>query len=253
MVKTSTFSPSPLSPKRWPAESFRWYWSLGFAFLIIAAQLIPGALFGAALLVFGVARESDLRIFSWPLLAATFASYVVALAILFAALPLLAHRSLRELGLRMPRLDDLGWGIGGALAMVAVAALVGSLQERVFHLKADEVQVQMLRAARGSLVGGFVFLACVAAPFFEELTFRGFVFNALLRYLPVWLAVILAGAVFGLAHWLPGNLGAIVPLAAVGMVLAAIYYRTASLVAVMLAHAFFNLLTVAAVLALHQL
>jgi membrane protease YdiL (CAAX protease family) len=65
--------------------------------------------------------------------------------------------------------------------------------------------------------------------------------------------VLLSGALFGLAHWLPGNLGAIVPLAAVGMVLAGIYYRTASLAAAMLAHAFFNSLTVVTVLVFHQL
>jgi membrane protease YdiL (CAAX protease family) len=253
VVKISTSPRSPLSPKRWPAESFRWYWSLGFAVLVLVAQFVPFALFAAALLVFGIAVERDFRMLSWPLLTATFVSYAVALALVFGLLPLLAQRSLRELGLRAPRLGDLGWGIGGAIAMVGVAAAVGSLQEHVLHLKADEVQVHMLRAARGSLVAGFVFLACIAAPFFEELSFRGFLFNALLRYLPMWLAVLLSGALFGLAHWLPGNLGAIVPLAAVGMVLAGIYYRTASLAAAMLAHAFFNSLTVVTVLVFHQL
>jgi CAAX protease family protein len=252
VVKISTSPPSPLSPKRWPAESFRWYWSLGFALLVLGAQLVPGALFGATLLVFGLARERDFQTMSGPYLAAVFVSLAVTVALVLGLLPLLAHRSLRDLGLRAPRWSDLAWALAGTIAMVAVAALIGSLQERVVHLKADEVQVHMLRAARGSLVAGFVVLACIAAPFFEELAFRGFVFNALLRYLPLWLAVPLSGVLFGLAHWQPGNGGAIAPLAAVGIVLAALYYRTASLVPVMLAHALFNSLTVVAVVVLHQ-
>ena len=219
---------------------------------MLGAQLVPGALFGATLLLFGFARERDFQTMSWPYLGAVFVSLAVTVALVLGLLPLLAQRSLRELGLRAPRWSDLAWGLGGAIAMVAVAAFVGSLQERVVHLKADEVQVHMLRAARGSLVAGFVFLACIAAPFFEELAFRGFVFNALLRYLPAWLAVPFSGLLFGCAHWLPGNLGAIAPLAAVGMVLAALYYRTTSLIPVMLAHALFNSLTVVAVVVLHQ-
>jgi CAAX protease family protein len=252
VVKISTSTLSPLSPKRWPADAFRWYWSLGFVVLVLAAELIPGALFGAMLLVFGLARERDFQTISWPYLAATFVSLAITLALVLGLLPLLAQRSLRDLGLRQPRLGDLAWAAGGALAMVAVAALIASLQERVVHLKADEVQVHMLRAARGSLAAGFVFLACIAAPIFEELAFRGFLFNALLRYMPVWIAVFLSGALFGGAHWLPGNAGVIAPLAFVGMVLAMLYYRTNSLVTVMVAHALFNTLTVVSVLVLHQ-
>jgi len=49
VVKISTSPPSPLSPKRWPAESFRWYWSLGFGVLVLAAQLVPGAIVEAGM------------------------------------------------------------------------------------------------------------------------------------------------------------------------------------------------------------
>jgi membrane protease YdiL (CAAX protease family) len=252
VVKISTSTLSPLSPKRWPAESFRWYWSLGFAVLVLGAQLVPAAIVEAGMLVSGVVSLQDLRTFSWPTLIAAFVSYAVSLAVIFGFLPLLGQRSLRELGLRAPRLSDLAWALGGAIAMVAVAAFVGSLQERLVHVKPDEVQVHMLRAARGSLVGGFVFLACFAAPFFEELAFRGFVFNALLRYVPLWLAVPFSGVLFGFAHWQPGNGGAIAPLAAVGIALAVLYYRTASLIPTMLAHALFNSFTVVAIVVLHQ-
>ena len=98
----------------------------------------------------------------------------------------------------------------------------------------------------------FVVLACVAAPFFEELTFRGFVFNAFRRYLPGWAAIILGGIAFGFAHLQPGNAGAIAPLAAGGMVLAWVYYRTGSLFASMITHATFNLVPVVLIVGFHQ-
>ncbi len=175
------------------------------------------------------------------------------LAVIAAVLPALAQRPLRELGLRAPRLSDLAWGTGGVVAMIAAVALAASLQERFVHFKADQVQVQWLRAAHGPLLAGFAFLACVAAPFFEETVFRGFIFNALLRYLTPWGAVVISALVFGLFHLLePGNSGAVFPLAAGGVVLALVYYRSGSLVASMLTHALFNAATFVAVSVFHQ-
>jgi membrane protease YdiL (CAAX protease family) len=252
VVKTSTSARSPLSPTRWPAEAFPWYGSLGVAVLLVFASVIPAAFFMALMLAFNLASLHDLRMLSWPVIAAQLASYAVALGLLAAVMPLLARRSFRALGLRVPGTSDLAWAALGAIAMLLAAWLTGAAQEAVFHLKADEVQVHWLRDARGSVIAGFVFLACVAAPFMEELMFRGFFFNALLRYAPVPVAVLLSAVLFGFAHWQPGNAGAIAPLAATGVVLAVVYYRSGSLTASMLTHACFNLFTVVIVLGLHQ-
>ena len=70
--------------------------------------------------------------------------------------------------------------------------------------------------------------------------------------MPVWAAVVAAAIVFGFSHMQPGNAGALVPLMAGGAVLAFVYARTGSLIASMITHATFNLVTVVAVLALHQ-
>ena len=252
MVKTSTSQPSPLSPTHWPTEAFVWWQSVLLAFALCLAIFVPAFGFLIVLLSGGFVSRHDLETLSWPFIIVQLISYAFPLAVLVAALPRVAHRSLSDLGLRAPRLSDLAWGIGGAVAMVVFAALVSYWQDLVFHLKADEVQVHLLRQARGSLVGGFVFLACFVAPFFEELTFRGFVFNALLRYLPVWLAALGSAVIFGLVHWLPGNAGALAPLAAGGLVLALVYYVSRSLVASMITHACFNACTVVAVLVFHQ-
>jgi len=73
-----------------------------------------------------------------------------------------------------------------------------------------------------------------------------------LRYAPPWLAALFSAILFGFAHWQPGNAGAIAPLAAGGIALATVYYRSGSLVASMLTHSLFNTFTVVAVLVFHQ-
>lgn len=255
MVKISTSVRSPLSPTLYPPEAFSWWASLLFLVALVAASFVPAAIFLAVLLVFRVATVQEmqgLKSLTWPVIFAQFVSYAVSLALIAAILPAIAKRPLSALGLRPPRAVDLLWGLGGAVAMIAFAGAAGAVQELAFHVKSDEVQVHWLREARGTLIAGFVFLACFAAPFFEELTFRGFVFNAFFRYSPAWVAAVLSSILFGVAHWQPGNAGAIVPLIAGGIVLATVYYRSGSLIASMITHSLFNSFTVVLVLVFHQ-
>jgi membrane protease YdiL (CAAX protease family) len=242
----------PLSPTRSPDESFVWWRSLLFAVLLVCTLLFATAIALTFMIVAGLAHLDDLKKITWPLLASQFVAYAAALAVMLPVLPMLARRSWRALGLRPLRWSDVAFGIGGAFVMLLATGAIAALQEQVVHVKADEVQVHWLRDARGVMIWMFVVLACVAAPFFEELTFRGFVFNAFRRYLPGWCAVIVTGIVFGFAHMQPGNAGAIVPLMAGGMVLTWVYYRTGSLVASMITHATFNLVPVVLIIGFHQ-
>jgi membrane protease YdiL (CAAX protease family) len=107
---------------------------------------------------------------------------------------------------------------------------------------------------------GFVIIAVmtvVGAPFFEELFFRGLVFRALARAfsperlgpstartVAVVAAIVVDGLLFSLAHW---ELEQFIGLAAFGMVLAFLSYRTGRLGMNMVAHASFNLVAVLAV------
>ena len=252
MVKTSTSDRSPLSPTRSPDQGFVWWLSLLFAAVLVFVMFVPATVLLAFLIVGGWAHMKDLQTLSWPLLVAQVFSYATTLALIMPVLPLLAKRTWPQLGLRAPRLSDLSFALVGAVAMVAATVAAGAAEQALFHLKPDEVQVQLLRSARGSMIGAFVFFACIAAPFVEELTFRGFIFNAVRRYSPVWVAALVSSVLFGLAHWQPGNAGALLPLAVAGAVLALVYYRTGSLVASMLTHALFNSVTVVLVLVFHQ-
>lgn len=217
--------------------------------LIVPAVVVIGLLIG--LRVIPPTLNAAAPTLTWPLLVLQLASYLPAIVLLVWLLPRLARRSLGALGLRAPRWTDLGWGAAGAVLMVLAAAGVGALQTSIWHVKTDEVQVQWLRNSHGAMIAGFVFLACIAAPFSEEFVFRGFLFNALLRYVPNVGAVVLSALLFGAAHWQPGNAGAIAPLIAGGVVLAVVYYRSGSLLASMCTHALFNLVTVVAVLGFH--
>ena len=244
MEKPSTSERSPLSPTRWPPDAFAWPRSLGALVAVLLA--FGGGLVLASLIVVhtGVTKH-DLQVqqLSWGILLGQLGSYVFMVPTLFAMLPWLARRSLRELGLRPLDGRSVGVAVLGALAMYAVTIGLASAQFGVTHQKPEEAATALFSSSHDPLLTlVFGILAVAIAPFVEELTFRGFLFNAILRYAPVWVAATLSGIVFGLSH---GSLSAFVPLAGSGIVLAYVYYLTGSLPASMLTHALFNAINVA--------
>jgi len=223
---------------------------------LLAAALVVAVFlallgFGAVFIAF-LGQKAVLRPSAGTALAVqTFAVYVPVLLVLGSLLPLLARRSLRDLGLRAPTLGEIGWGAAGAVTMFVVIEAVGALEEHLVHTKISETAVDLLKSTRGPMIYLFAAFACVAAPFVEEMVFRGFLLNAFLRYTPPVVAVLLSGALFGLAHGDPHSVAAMLPLAAGGLVLGALYYRTGSLAVSMIAHGTFNLLSVIGLLVFH--
>ncbi len=180
---------------------------------------------------------------TWGIAIGQYVSYVPVLAVIAGALPWLARRNLRELGLRALDARALGAGLLGALAMYAVTIGVANIEFALTHQKPEEAAIALFTSTHDRmLLAAFTLLAGVAAPFVEEFVYRGFLFNALLRYLPVWAAALISGALFGLSH---GSPSAALPLAGSGVVLAYVYHRTGSLTAAMVTHATFNLINVA--------
>jgi membrane protease YdiL (CAAX protease family) len=134
----------------------------------------------------------------------------------------------------------------GAIGMYIVAEAAALMQKFALHVEGTQQAVALFGTTHDrALIYGLVVLAVFIAPFVEELIFRGFVFNALLRYLPVGIAMAISGIIFGLAHF---DKTAFFPLACAGVVLAVVYYRTGSLVSSMLTHGTFNAANVALVL-----
>jgi hypothetical protein len=188
----------------------------------------------------GEVKAGDL---TWGIAIGQYVSYVPLLVALLPTLPWLARRSLRELGLRGLDGRTIGAGLLGAVAMYAVTIGVANVEYAITHQKPEETAIVLFTSTHdAALLAAFTVLAVVAAPFVEELVYRGFLFNALLRYLPMWVAAVVSGLLFGISH---GSLSAFLPLAGSGIVLACVYYYTGSLTASMLTHATFNLINIA--------
>jgi len=188
-------------------------------------------------------------------------STLLGLWIGFIGAPWLASRTqgtrnfVRDLGVRFRVIDLVGIaiGIGG---QILVALMYAPFQHEIHDFNGPSHKL-----TGGSHGAGFVVIAIatvVFAPAMEELFFRGLLLKALVRlFTPlrvaggaraagVVLAVIVDGLLFGLAH---GEWVQLAGLAAFGIILAAVSYRTGRLGMNMVAHATFNLVAIVAIAA----
>ncbi|MCY4575948.1 MAG: type II CAAX endopeptidase family protein, partial [Chloroflexi bacterium] len=85
--------------------------------------------------------------------------------------------------------------------------------------------------------------AVIIAPLFEEIFFRGFMYQAFRKTMAVWPAAILTSLIFGMAHIDPAI---IIPIALVGMILLGIYRWTGNLWSSIITHAGYNAIAVTA-------
>ena len=250
MVKRSTSTPSPLSPIAWPADGFVWWRSLLSVVFLALGLLVAGGLQLGWLLVSGARPDLHHLRLDWTLVALQVLTYVPIVPVLLLALPWTARISLRALGLRALGFGGVMAGLGGGLTMFVLVIALGALQSTVLHVRPEQSVVGALAGAHDPLlIAVFALVACVLAPFVEELAFRGLVLNALRRYLPFVVAAPLSGLAFAAAHATPS---ALIPLWGGGIVLAYVYARTGALTASMLAHATFNTINVLLIVVFHQ-
>lgn len=162
--------------------------------------------------------------------------------VMVAATLVLARGALRA------TLEDLGFGapvsgataalaVGIGLGLFVVSALLEIAQEKIYGPHPQQIAL-ILAQHRGvfSLALDLI-SAAVLAPLWEETFFRGVFFTSLVQRMPFWPAAILSGLAFGLAH---GDLWNLVPLAALGVGLAYVYYRTGNIWANIITHATIN-------------
>jgi membrane protease YdiL (CAAX protease family) len=242
--KPSISEPSPLSPKRWPADAFSWQRSLAVLVALGIAFYFGLRLDSTVAVYLGSTRQDFISSnLTWGIAIGQYVSYLPLLLVLLIAMPWLSRRSLGELGLRGFGRTTIIAGVLGAIAMYVVTIGVANVQFLFTHQKPEETAISLFTSTHDTaLIVTFTFLAAIVAPFMEEFVFRGFLFNALLRYMPVWVAAVISGIIFGASH---GSPTAFLPLAASGVVLAYVYERSGSLTASMLTHALFNLINVA--------
>jgi membrane protease YdiL (CAAX protease family) len=157
-----------------------------------------------------------------------------------------------------PRPWDFGFRrvrLGLALAACVLAAVAYYVATAVYasllHLSGSDKLPSELGAGRSTaaLVATAAFV-CVVAPIAEEFFFRGFFFGALRqmrivlvgRNVGTWVAAIITGILFGLAHTGSASSQFLIPLGFLGFVLCLVRWRTGSLYPCIALHSFNNAL-----------
>jgi hypothetical protein len=131
------------------------------------------------------------------------------------------------------------WGVGGYLVALPLVILVSLINQQLWQGQGGSNPILPLALeGRDSVALAIFFVtACVAAPMFEEIIFRGFLLPSLTRYVPVWGAILASSLLFAIAHL---SLSEVLPLATLGMVLGVVYSRSRNLLASMLLHGLWN-------------
>jgi hypothetical protein len=135
-----------------------------------------------------------------------------------------------------------------ALPLLIAVGFFWTLLLNLVGLPAERQELIGLFAGAKSplLLGSLVVLASIVAPITEELIFRAGLFRYARSRLPRWAALLLPAVLFGALH---GNLASFPQLIALGVIFSLAYERTGNIAVPMLAHALFNLNTIALILA----
>ncbi|WP_373529327.1 lysostaphin resistance A-like protein [Nostoc sp.] len=131
------------------------------------------------------------------------------------------------------------WGLGGYCTALPIVVIVSLINQQLWQGQggSNPLLQLALESQDGVALGIFFFTAAIAAPFFEEILFRGFLLPSLTRYLPVWGSILVSSLLFAIAHL---SLSEILPLTSLGIVLGVVYTRSRNLFAPMLLHSLWN-------------
>jgi CAAX protease family protein len=139
-----------------------------------------------------------------------------------------ARRVFDVLGFRKVSLHRVAyWIVGLMLAIFAVNFLYSAIITS-FHLNLQTNDQALLAHSKQEPLTTYatLFAAVFIAPFCEEIFFRGFVFPGLRNGMPVGAAIVLSSLLFAIAHADPGSFPV---LLIIGLALAFIRWRTASI------------------------
>jgi uncharacterized protein len=144
------------------------------------------------------------------------------------------RRPIGSIGLRRPGWRTIGFGLGGAVLCLLVGQLVGAAVNWFFP------PVGPAGAAAAAMTHGSVAYAvavAIRAGAIEELFYRGIAIEQLSSFVGSrWVAALLAGAIFILAHALVFDWPQLIPIGALTVVLTVLYLWRGDLWANILAH-----------------
>lgn len=161
------------------------------------------------------------------------------------------REGLRALGLRTFRPWQATLGVALGVLGIYVASVLYGLIAQALHIDIQTNVDALLKQAQNEpwTILATLLVAIIVAPFCEEIFFRGLLFQGMRLRLSVWAAIVLSALLFGIAHGDPGSLPLLV---VIGLMLAALRWRTRSLWPGMLLHMLNNALAALVVLqALH--
>jgi len=139
--------------------------------------------------------------------------------------------------------DLAGVPVGVVCQLLLVPLIYLPLQQFIDQDKLEEPVRRVTDSAHGAAFIALTIVVVIGAPIVEELFFRGLVLRSLQRrFGDVW-AVLGSAALFGVAHFEPLQLPALVAL---GVILGAMAVSTKRLGPSIFAHAGFNLVTMVA-------
>jgi membrane protease YdiL (CAAX protease family) len=133
----------------------------------------------------------------------------------------------------------LAWGIGGYFAAVPLVLIVSVISQKFLQGQGGGNPLLPILTESQNILPKFLLWStlAIAAPFFEEYLFRGFLLPSLTKFLPVWGAIAASGFLFALAHL---NIADIIPLSVLGIVMGFVYWRSKNLLSSMLLHCLWN-------------
>jgi uncharacterized protein len=131
------------------------------------------------------------------------------------------------------------WGLGGYFVAFPIVVGVSLVNQQIWQGQGGSNPILSIAAQNqdpAALILIFI-TAAIAAPFFEETLFRGFLLPSLTRYMPTWGAIGLSSLIFAVVHL---SLSEVLPLTALAIVLGFVYTKTQNLLASMLLHSLWN-------------
>ncbi len=250
----------------WGLKEFSRLYAVAAVYYVIGSVVPIIVIFGSVILALHVAPENVLNLVATadghPNMNVVLASTVTSFLCGFGAELYYIERQLKKEGLSLWKLigfnlDSLNgsWteAVKRAVVALGICLLLQNLLD-VFPLpQPSQSTAELASTLDGGALFGFFFLAAVMAPFFEEIIFRGFIFNAFRnvfsegrifkilgqsKRMADYAAIGFSSLLFAGAHMEPT---AFFQLFVVGVVLAELYRRSGTLVAPMLLHAFNNI------------
>jgi membrane protease YdiL (CAAX protease family) len=185
----------------------------------------------------------DDLLYHWSTFVGALVQYAVMLVLVLA----IAHGLDRKL---LALVGPAGHGRALGRALIALAVIVAASAALSPFLNAGKEQGLVPNGWDSSRAAPFLANAAVvtiAAPFVEELLYRGLGYGLLIQFAGPWPSIVITGLAFGLAHGLVVGLPV---LAIFGITLGWLRWQTGSVYPGMIVHAVFNGAALAAAVAL---